>query len=276
VLVGLALVIALAAAVVAVYHVSLSSPHLSKRQSSEAHGKTEILIDSARSPIAGSKRDLTGLIARAGVFARLMSGGDVVAKIAKDAGLSSTQIDVAGPTPLPGEAPGISEAAETRPYGLAFNEVPELPIVSIATRAPGVAEAQALAAAAPEALRNLITTVQKTQSTPPTERVEVRVLGPAEAQMVDEGPGAKIGLAVFVVLLALEIGLILGVPRLVAAWKRDDETEEVELLQAPDIGAAPGTALVIPNGNGNGTGTGNGKGKDSHSDRPNRVRQRQR
>lgn len=62
VLVTLAVIIALAAAVVAVYQVSVSPPSLAKRGTVEAHGSSEILIDSARSPIAGSKRDIGGLI----------------------------------------------------------------------------------------------------------------------------------------------------------------------------------------------------------------------
>lgn len=261
VLVTLAVIIALAAAVSAVYQVSVSPPSLGKRGTVEAHGSSEILIDSARSPIAGSKRDISGLIARAGVFARLMGGGDVVAQIAEDAGVSPKEVDVAGPSPLPGEAPGISEAAETLPYGLAFTEVPELPIVSVTTRAPTVREAAALAAAAPEALRGVITSVQKQQETPATERVEVRVLGPAQAKSEDEAPGGKVAAAIFFVVLALELGLILGVPRLVAAWRRED-SEEAELAEAPDISEAAATLLVPNNGR-----------TESHHDHPGRVRQ---
>jgi hypothetical protein len=261
VLVTLAVIIALAAAVLAVYQVSVSPPSMSKRGTVEARGSSEILIDSARSPIAGSKRDISGLISRAGVFARLMGGGDVVAQIAEDAGVSPKEVDVAGPSPLPGEAPGISEAAETLPYGLAFTEVPELPIVSVTTRAPTVREAAALAAAAPEALRGVITSVQKQQETPATERVEVRVLGPAQAKLEDEAPGAKVAAAIFFVVLALELGLILGIPRLVAAWRRED-SEEAELAGVPDVSEAAATLLVPNNGR-----------TESHHDRPGRVRQ---
>jgi hypothetical protein len=270
-LVALALVIALAAAVVAVYHVSPSGPTLTKRSTSEAHGESEILVDSARSPIAGSKRDITGLIVRAGVFARLMGGGDIVKQIADEAGVPVDQIDVAGPEAHPEEAPGNEGVAETRPYGLAFTELSELPIITIATRAPTTDEARALAAAAPEALRGLIHDVQEKQETPDKEKVELRVLGPAEAAMFTEGPGGKIGAVVFIVILGLGLGLILAIPRLVAAWKRPDSDEEW-LAMAPDISEVgeTGSHLVIPNGthvNVNG---------ESRDDRPRRVRQRQR
>jgi hypothetical protein len=266
ILVAIAVVIALAASILAVYQVTLSPPSVAKRGTVEAHGSSEILIDSARSPIAGSKRDISGLISRAGVFARLMGGGDVVAQIAGDAGVSPKEVAVAGPSPLPGEAPGISEAAEALPYGLAFTEVPELPIVSVTTRAPSVQEAAALAAAAPKALREVIQSVQKQQETPARERVEVRVLGPAQAKLEDEAAGAKMAGVIFIVVLGLELALILGLPRLVAAWRREDH-EEAELAAAPDISETAET-LLLPNNGGNGNGRG---GK--HLDRPGRVRQ---
>jgi hypothetical protein len=279
-LVVIVTLLAAAAAIVAVYHVSPSG--LSKRSTTDARGSSEVLVDSARSPIAGSKRDISGLIVRAGVFARLMAGGDVVKQIADAAGVPVDQIDVAGPQPLPGEAPGISEAPETRPYGLAFSELAELPIVEVATRAPTVAGARALAAAAPEALRDLIHAVQRRQETPAREKVELRVLGPAQAQTFEEGPGAKIGAVIFIVLLGLGLGLILAVPRLVAAWRRADDEDEMATL--PDI-SDPAPTLVIQNGkNGKNGKTGRGKqsGKDgvrrdsSHEEGAGRVRQRQR
>jgi hypothetical protein len=278
VLVALAILVAAAAAIGSVYHVSPSG--LSKRSTTEARGSSEILVDSARSPIAGSKRDITGLITRAGVFARLMAGGDVVSQIAENAEVPVDEIDVAGPQSLPGEAPGISEAPESRPYGLAFSELPELPIVEVDTRAPTVEEAQALAEAAPEALRGLIHTVQERQGTPDREKVELRVLGPAQAQTVEEGPGAKIAAAIFFGVLALGLGLILGVPRLVAAWRRADDEDEMATL--PDI-SEPAPTLVIQNGKNGGDKNGGGKGaKDgarrdsSHEEGAGRVRQRQR
>jgi capsular polysaccharide biosynthesis protein len=259
VLVIISVIIALALAIFATYQVSGSG--IAKKGTEEAHGSTQILIDSARSPIAGSKRDISGLISRAGVFARLMAGGDVVAQIAEDAGIDPESIQVTGPSPLPGEAPGATEAEAALPYGLTFTEEPELPIVSVVTRAPTVKEAAALAEASPEALRGVIQSVQEQQATPAKEKVEVRVLGPPQAQVSNSGPGNKMAVAIFVFVLALEIGLILGFPRLVEAWRRED-TEEAELAAAPDVSeSAP--ALLVPHES----------RKGNHLDRPGRVRQ---
>ncbi len=218
-LVGLALLLAIAIPILAVFKVSAAPPSISKRSHVDAQGSIEILVDSARSPIADAHRDLTGLSTRAGVFARLMAGGNVVREIAEEAGVPFDQIDVAGPAPLPGEAPGASgESPQIHPYGLAFSQTGELPIVKVATRAPTLDQARALAAAAPGAVRKVVQSIQAQQGTPAAKRVEFRVLGPAEAAPMDEALGKKVALVLFVVILAIGIALILGVPRLRAAW----------------------------------------------------------
>jgi hypothetical protein len=243
-LVVLAVVIAIAAAVIAVYQVSLNPPGLSKRSTPAATGSSEVLIDSARSPIAGSKRNVEALSTRAAVFARLMASGDIVKEIAKEVGVLPWEIQVTGPMPFPGEAPGISAAGETLPYGLTYTQIGELPIISISSRAPNAAAARALAAAAPRSLGRMVAQVQKRQKTPATERVEIRNLGPAQVSASDSGPGNKIAIAVFFGVLLVGIGLILGIPRLITAWRRTD-AEEDTLEDVADI-SEPTPTLVIP------------------------------
>jgi len=222
-LVAVSVVAAAAISLVAVYQVSFSPPSVSQRADVKARGSIEILVDSARSPIANARRDLTGLTARAGVFARYIAGGNVIARIAKANGIPVNQIDVAGPEPLPGEAPAASgEALQIHPYGIAINQSGELPILTVATRAPTVDGARGLAAAAPAAIRRVVRSIQQQQQTPASERVEFRVLGPAKAAPVDDALGKKIALLMFTVLLALCIFAILAIPRLVAAWRAAD------------------------------------------------------
>lgn len=212
---------AAAISTLAVFQVSPAPPSISKRSQAEAQGSIAILVDSARSPIADAKRDLLGLTARAGVFARYMAGGNVVGQIAEDNEIPVDQIDVAGPSPLPGQAPGI-EAVKVHPYGIAISQQPELPIVNVETRAPTVDEARGLAAAAPEAVSRVVSSIQAEQGTPAAKQVQFRVLGPAQATPVDEAMGKKMAVVLFFVLLAIFIGLILGLPRLVVAWRAAD------------------------------------------------------
>lgn len=219
-LVVLSIVAAAAISVFVVFQVSFSPPSIAKRSQVEAQGSIDILVDSARSPIADAQRDLSGLTARAGVFARYMAGGNVIGRIAKDTGIPVKQIDVAGPAPLPGLAPGAEEEApQLHPYGIAIVQPDELPILSVITRAPTVHEARALAAAAPAAVSRVVASIQTQQGTPSRQRVEFRVLGPAEAAPVDDSMGKKVALMLFLVLLAIFIVLILALPRLVAVWR---------------------------------------------------------
>jgi hypothetical protein len=217
-----AILAALVAALV-VYQVGISPPSLSKRDHSEARGEIEILVDSERSPIADVGRDLEPLTARAGVFARYIAGGNVIKRIAEETGIPVKQIEVAGPAPLPGEAVGVTTApAELLPYGIEIVQRDELPIVNVGTRAPTVAEARELAAATPGAVREIVTGIQAQQKIPDSKKVTFRVLGPAQADLATEALGLKAAIGIFIVLFALGILLILGVPRLVEAWRSVD------------------------------------------------------
>jgi hypothetical protein len=196
---------------------------LTERGKVEAEGSIQVLVDSANSPIANARRDLSGLTARAGVFARVMSGGNVISQVAAATDIPYRQIQVAGPMPLPGEAPGISEGpARELPFRIEITQQTELPILTVVTRAPTTAQARALAAAVPLAIGTRVRAIQDHQETPDGRRVEFRVLGPAQAGVVDNSSGKKIALGVFLVLLALFLAAIVGLPRFLAAWRSAD------------------------------------------------------
>jgi hypothetical protein len=216
-------------AVLVVFNVSPSSMSLSKRDKVEAHGSIEILIDSERSPIADVGRDLEPLTARAGVFARYMAGGNVIKQISKTTGIPVKQIEVAGPAPLPGEAVGATAPpTNILPYGFQIVQRDELPIVNVETRAPTVTEARELAAAAPPAVRGIVTDIQEQQRIPDSKKVTFRVLGPAQADLTNEALGIKAAVGIFVVLFALGILLIFGIPRLIDAWRAVDAEPPAE------------------------------------------------
>jgi hypothetical protein len=240
---------AAAIAVLVVYSVSVSPPGLSKRDHVEARGSIEILIDSAKSPIADVGRNLEPLTARAGVFARYIAGGNVIARIAEATGIPAKQIEVAGPAPLPGEAVGVTAApANLLPYGIEIAQRDALPIVNVETRAPTVAEARELAGAAPAAIRGIVTDIQEEQQIPESKRVTFRVLGPAQADLATEALGLKAALGIFVALFALGILLILGLPRLIVAWRSvDAEPPAGENFGFPHIPPAlPGDPAAPP------------------------------
>jgi hypothetical protein len=158
-----------------VFNVSFAPPSLAKKDHAEAQGAIEILVDSNRSPLGDVARNLEPLTARAGVFARYIAGGNVIKRIAQTTGIPVKEIEVAGPTPLPGEAIGITEGpAKLLPYGIEIVQRDELPIVNVGTRAPTLSEAQKLAAATPGAIRAIVTSIQRQQGIPPAKRVTFR------------------------------------------------------------------------------------------------------
>jgi hypothetical protein len=219
----LAAIVAAAVAVLVVYSVSLLPPSLGKRDHVEARGSIEILIDSARSPIADVGRNLEPLTARAGVFARYIAGGNVIEQISKATGIPIGQIEVAGPAPLPGEAIGATAPpANIRPYGMQIVQRDELPIVNVETRAPTVDEARELAAATPAAVRDIVAKIQRAENVPDSKRVTFRVLGPAQAVTATEALGAKVAIGVFIAVFGLGLLLIFGLPRLIDAWRSVD------------------------------------------------------
>jgi hypothetical protein len=223
VLVGIVALIAALVAVTVVYNVSISPPGLHKRDQVEAHGSIEILIDSAKSPIADVGKELEPLTARAGVFARYIAGGIVIDRIAEKTGIPPKQIEVAGPLPLPGEAPGVASAPEEPlPYGIEIQQRDELPIVNVVTRAPTLSEAGELADAVPPAIRQIVSRIQQNQEIPDSKRVTFRVLGPAQVALSNEAKGAKVALVIFFVFFALGLLAILCIPRLIDAWRAAD------------------------------------------------------
>ena len=210
-------------AAVLVYDVSLFPPSLSKQDHHEARGSMEILVDSAVSPIGDVRRQLTPLSERAGIFARYVAGGEVVADIAKENGIPAKEIQVAGPIAMPGAAPGSEEPPPfIHPYGVEIAQHDTLPILDVATRAPTVAEARDLAAAVPAALRRIVSGIQQRQQVPQRKRVTFRALGPAQATVAKEALGAKVALMIFLVVFVLLILLILGLPRFRDAWRAAD------------------------------------------------------
>jgi hypothetical protein len=222
-LVAAAAFVAAFVAALVVYELSIAPPSLAKRDHVEASGSVEILVDSAKSPIADVGRDLEPLTARAGVFARYIAGGNVIDKIAAATGIPPKEIEVAGPAPLPGEATGATAPPPRRlPYGIEVAQRDALPILNVVTRAPTLEEARELAAAAPAAVREIVTSIQQQQGIPDRKRVTFRVLGPAQSQPVTEALGAKIALMIFLVIFGLLVLLILGVPRLIGAWRALD------------------------------------------------------
>ena len=75
----------------------------------------------------------------------------------------------------------------------------------------------------PAAIRGIVTGIQEQQQIPDSKKVTFRVLGPrAGRPRPTKRSALKAAIGIFVVLFALGLLLIFGIPRLIDAWRAVD------------------------------------------------------
>jgi hypothetical protein len=195
---------------------------------------TQMLVDSPSSALANSRTDLAGYIARANVFASLMTSDEALQYIGRASGIPGNLIDVNGPVGVNGAA-GATHAAvrigdgknlpASPRYKLSLTQNPDLPTVDVYADAPTTGQAVALADGAVTGLAQFVQALDGT-NVPPAKRIEIRKLGDATGSVVDPGAGKKITVIVFVAVFAIWCVLVLFVARLLSdlrAARRDDD-----------------------------------------------------
>jgi hypothetical protein len=232
VLVGAAL--AFVVALLSVYQVGLLPPSLSSRTNVFATASTEILVDTPDSAFADLGNDLDPLDARASVFARFMATPTAVELIAREAKLPATAIEAQGPydinQPLYEQEPTAEQRSsqivgEGAVYRMRFENNPNIPIISVFAQAPTEAEAKALAAAAPTALRRYVEGIQARQDTPEDDQVVITRLGRATGGVVNESANMQIATLVFVAIMIGWCMLLIPAQTIARGW-RQLEAEE--------------------------------------------------
>jgi hypothetical protein len=231
-LVALGALIALAAAIVSVYSVSLFPPSLTSRTNVFATASSQILVDTPDSSFADLSYELEPLETRAGVFARFLANPAALALISRQSGIPAEQIEAQGPyeqnLPLNQQEPTADERStqiigEGALYRLRFENNPDLPIISVFAQAPTEKEAKALAAAAPAALRVYVERLQERQETPRRDRVEIRPLGHAIGGVVNGGANREIAILVFLVVFAGWCILLVPAHTIARGWRDDGQ-----------------------------------------------------
>jgi hypothetical protein len=91
----------------------------------------------------------------------------------------------------------------------------------------------------------MVAQIQEEQEIPVGKRVTFRVLGPAQGDLATEALGAKAAIAIFLALEIIGLLLILGIPRLVKAWRSVDAGNG-PADQAPQLEALPRVAAPHP------------------------------
>lgn len=208
-----------------------------------ATASTQMLVDSPASTLANAQSDMTGYVARAVVFARLMTSTEALSYIGKAAGIPGNLIDANGPLEVNGAATashppvqiqGGKDLPVSATYKLSFNQNPELPTVDVYAQAPTTAQAIALASGAVTGFSNFISQSDKNKL-PPNRRIEVRQLGAATGGLVDSGASKKIAVLIFAAVLALWCGVVLFVSNLAAKnIGRDDTIGQADPFIVPE------------------------------------------
>ena len=217
-----------------------------------ATASTQMLVDSPNSALTNASVLMEGYIARANVFARLMTSDEALQYIGKAAGINGNFIEANGPIEINGSATathaptaiqGGKDVQAAKIYKLSFVQNPSLPTVDVYANAPTTAQAIALANGAVTGFAtfvNLLNASKVSQS----ERIEIRQLGQATGGIVDPSTSKSIAVLVFLIVFAIWCWFVLFVSRLRANLRaakggRSDESSAIPEPDLPDESGAP-------------------------------------
>jgi hypothetical protein len=207
-------IVAVAIGVVMLYHVGLGfPPKIQSRDYVIGQGSAQALIDTQQSQIAaqGTTNQPDNLYQRAAVLADLMASGPEQEAVAKKLGISLEQLQVTPPPssivqPIRATSLGVAAqklAGAQATWQLSVVIDPELPLMAFNTIAPTPQDAQKLASAAIEALRERMQGDQEADHVPATQRLIVDVIGPPLGGPLQEGPHKIFGVMVVFVIFGL-------------------------------------------------------------------------
>lgn len=218
-----------------------------------ASASTQMLVDSPDSALANASVDLSGYVARATVFARLMTSPEALQYIGKAAGINGNLIDATGPveingsptaTHAPVDVVGGKDLAAAAIYKLSLVQNSSLPTVDVYADAPTTTQAIALANGAVTGFANFVNQLNA-NNVPQGERILVRQLGQATGGMVDPSASKKIAVLAFIGVFAVWCCLVLFASNLRANLRAAKERDVGDLLTVPEDPFPAGGATTV-------------------------------
>jgi len=203
-LVALVLALAVLAAILTAYRVSISPFGLHKRTLQVAAASSQILIDSPNSTLVdgASAETFNALATRAKIYGQYLSSLEARRQIAKQVGVPPETISSAGPfSPETGRVNYESQPAGERAsellkegaiYRLVFTAQESVPILSVSSQAPTTDRAIALASASFHTLTDYVDRLEA-ESTPVSRGVTVRELGAPQITATKHRPWSRMG-----------------------------------------------------------------------------------
>lgn len=222
----LALLVAVVAALVALFRLDADWPFLESRELQRGVAESQVLVDSERSALVNAETDVGALALRAQIFVQLLDTPDVRRLIAERARIDPSRLAYVTYSQVTGGVParnptlgdrGDEIADEMLGYRVEAVTQERLPVINMISQAPDAASAARLADAAAEVAVEYLSDLSLKEPPPARKdgkadenglgRVRVEQLGRARGRTVGLGGGyargALIGMLVFAVTAAL-------------------------------------------------------------------------
>jgi capsular polysaccharide biosynthesis protein len=242
-LVAIVLVLAVFAAILTAYQVSISPPGLHKRTLQVSVASSQILVDSPKSTLVsgGSSETFNALATRAMIYGQYLSSLEARRQIAKKVGVPPATIATAGPySPETGQT-----AYESQPAGERANELLKegavnrlvftaqegVPILSVSSQAPNTERAIALANASFQVLTDYVDSLEA-EDKPVSEGVTLRELGTPQGGTLGSSNGKILMALAFLAVFGLGCAAILIVPGFARRWRALDDVDRAHAAES--------------------------------------------
>lgn len=241
-LVGLVFVLAVFAAILTAYQVSVSPPGLHKRSLQVSVASSQILVDSPKSTLVsgGSTDTFDALATRAKIYGQYLSSLEARRQIAKKVGVPPQTISTAGPySPETGQTvyeaqPAGERANELLKEGavnrLIFTAQEGVPILSVSSQAPTTERAVALANASFQVLTDYVNSLEA-EDKPVSDGVTLRELGTPQGGTLGSSNGKILMALAFLAVFALGCAAILLVPGFARRWRALDDVDRAHATE---------------------------------------------
>jgi hypothetical protein len=235
-LLALTVCLALSAAVMASYRVSVSPLGLHQRTLTVAAASSQILVDSPRSTLVNgaSLGTFDALATRAKIYGQYLASLAARNEIARRAGVPADSIATSGPfSPDTGQVVYPPQSSGERagellqegaPNRLVFTAQEGVPILSVDVQAENPGRAVALASASFQTLRDYVRGL-RADGEPVRKGVTVRELGAPEGGTLGGSNHYMLGLLAALLVFGLGCATILTVPRFARYWQALDSAE---------------------------------------------------
>jgi hypothetical protein len=233
-LVGLVLVLALAAAIFSAYRVSPSG--LEKRSLAVAAASSQILVDSPDSTLVQGAElgTFEALATRAKIYGQYLASPSARQEIAKRADVPPRSIATSGPfSSATGQEAYSTQSSEERAgellqegagNRLVFTAQEGVPILTVDAQSASTETALALASASFDTLEHYVHSLQA-DGKPVREGVTVRELGAPEGGTLGGSNNLILMVLAFFVVFGLGCAAILLVPTFAQRWRALDDVE---------------------------------------------------